>query len=464
MMTYILGAVIIVLVVVLFNLQKELKNNQKQIGRVEELEKINQEQKTQNLQLVNKLQETEKLLGDVTLERTKLEEREQALKDMKKQQDEYIKNFVEEQNKKFTAMQETASSEFQKITEESRNIFKKTVVDSIKESKNELESKSNDLYSPLRKQLDDFNAQVINLRRESAEKHANLQNAIDKTLEMNDRLGKEAHDLTEALQMPKMQGNWGETILENVFSTAGMQEGKDYEKQFHLKDKDNGSRQFVDFVINLPQGKKVAIDSKMSINAFKNWANTNNEEEKQRFLNEHIKAIKDRIDELSKKEYQQKIMENGLNFVFMFIPIEYAYFVATQADPTLNQYAKDRHISIVTVSNLFAIMQVVSHIWSVETINQNTNKILQLGTEMINRVNLFKNRMEKIRKNIDELDTSYNDAEKTLSGGKGIIKTAKKLENLSTKSSKLENIINEYKLDNEDNSALPDNDSDEEAE
>ena len=426
---------LIVLCVLLWKQQKELSNNQKQIGRVEELEKINLEQKNQNAQLTNELNETKKLLDDVTLDKTKLAEREKAIQEMQAQQ----KKFIEEQNQKFNAIQESASNEFKKITEESRNLFKTTVENSIKESKSELESRNNELYSPLKKQLDDFNTQVGNLKTQSALNHADLRTAINKTLEMNDKLGKEAHDLTEALKLPKMQGNWGETILENVFATAGLQLGQDYEKQFHLKGDDN-SRQFVDFVVNLPQGKKVAIDSKMSINAFKNWANADNEEEKQTFLKEHIKAIRDRIDELSAKDYQKKIKDSGLDFIFMFIPIEYAYFVATQADPTLYQYAKERHISIVTVSNLFAIVQVVDHIWRIQQINENTDEILKLGSDMKKRVELFQERMEEIHKKIGELDESYNDVQKSLTGNKGIIKTAQKLEELSQKSSKLKEI------------------------
>lgn len=456
MMTNIIIGILIFIVIGLGLL---LLKQQKQLGRVEELERTNQDQKEQNTKLTNELNETKKLLDDVNLDNAKLSEREKALQDMKKQQEADIKNLIEEQNKRFNALQESAANEFQKITAESRNIFKKTVEDSIKESKTELETKSNELYSPLKKQLDDFNAQVFNLRKESAEKHINLQHAIDKTLEMNDKLGKEAHDLTEALKMPKIQGNWGETILENVFNTAGLREGIDYEKQFYLQGEDR-SRQFVDFVLNLPQGKKVAIDSKMSINSFKNWANAETEEEKNAFLKEHIKAIRDRIDELSGKEYQQKMKDSGLDFIFMFIPIEYAYFVAMQADISLNQYAKDKHISIVTVSNLFAIIQVVDRIWSVEKINENTDAILKLGNEMIERVNRFKERMDDIQDKIKKLDKSYNEAEKSLTGQKGIIKTAQKLEDLSKNSSKLDSLLEESKTNSEQDNILLDNNSD----
>lgn len=461
MMTYIFIGMLILTILVLFILllkqQKELNNNQKQLGRVEELEKINHEQKEQNIKLTSELDETKKLLDDVTLDRAKLSEREKALQDMKKRQEEDIKKFIEEQNKKFNAIQESAKNEFQKITTESRNIFKKTVEDSIKESKNELESKSNDLYSPLKKQLDDFNAQVINLRKETAEKHTDLKHAIQQTLDQSGKLEKEAHDLTEALKMPKAQGNWGETRLENLFNTAGLREGIDYEKQFYLRGEDN-SRQYVDFVVNLPEGKKIAIDSKMSINSFKKWANSDNENDRKVFMEEHLKAIKERIDELSKKEYQKKMGENGLDFVFMFIPIEYAYFVAMQADSSLNQYAKERHISIVTVSNLFAVIQVVEHINRISKINENTNEILKLGSEMIERVSRFRDRMEDIQDKINQLSKSYDKAEKSLVGQQGIIKTANKLEELSRNSSKLDNLLEESNTNSKaDNILLEDN-------
>lgn len=348
---------------------------------------------------------------------------------------------------------------FEKIQGETKNAIKTMAADALKEQRTELINKNTDLYAPLKHKLDEFTKQIGDLRNESTSRHGDLKHALEQTRQMNDALAKEAKDLTEALKNPKMQGNWGEMILENVLTSAGLAEGKDYEKQAFLRGEDN-SRNYPDFLIHLPQGRTVVIDSKMSLVNYKNWAVATDEAEKDRFLKAHVKDVRAHIDELAAKEYQNLLKDRGLDFVFMFIPIEYAYFAALQADPQLNEYARQKGVSVVTASNLFAVMQVVENLWRMERTNKNMDKILALGAEMHQRVSRFVTRMEDINTKLQATRKSYDDAMTSLTGNVGIIKSAVKLEEMQIKHARsLAGALNDTAplLTQENNTQKPEN-------
>lgn len=348
---------------------------------------------------------------------------------------------------------------FEKIQGETKNAIKTMAADALKEQRTELINKNTDLYAPLKQKLDEFTKQIGDLRNESTSRHGDLKHALEQTRQMNDALAKEAKDLTEALKNPKMQGNWGEMILENVLTSAGLAEGKDYEKQAFLRGEDN-SRNYPDFLIHLPQGRTVVIDSKMSLVNYKNWAVATDEAEKDRFLKAHVKDVRAHIDELAAKEYQNLLKDRGLDFVFMFIPIEYAYFAALQADPQLNEYARQKGVSVVTASNLFAVMQVVENLWRMERTNKNMDKILALGAEMHQRVSRFVTRMEDINTKLQATRKSYDDAMTSLTGNVGIIKSAVKLEEMQIKHARsLAGALNDTAplLTQENNTQKPEN-------
>ena len=348
---------------------------------------------------------------------------------------------------------------FEKIQGETKNAIKTMAADALKEQRTELINKNTDFYAPLKQKLDEFTKQIGDLRNESTSRHGDLKHALEQTRQMNDALAKEAKDLTEALKNPKMQGNWGEMILENVLTSAGLAEGKDYEKQAFLRGEDN-SRNYPDFLIHLPLGRTVVIDSKMSLVNYKNWAVATDEAEKDRFLKAHVKDVRAHIDELAAKEYQNLLKDRGLDFVFMFIPIEYAYFAALQADPQLNEYARQKGVSVVTASNLFAVMQVVENLWRMERTNKNMDKILALGAEMHQRVSRFVTRMEDINTKLQATRKSYDDAMTSLTGNVGIIKSAVKLEEMQIKHARsLAGALNDTAplLTQENNTQKPEN-------
>ncbi len=379
-----------------------------------------EEEKAKSVRLEADLNARAEALRRAELERAELDARRAALQDALAKQKEF----------------------FEQIQGETKNAIKTMAADALKEQRQELVVKNNDLYAPLKQKLEEFTKQIGDLRNESTSRHGDLKHALNQTLQMNDSLAKEAKDLTEALKNPKMQGNWGEMILENVLTSAGLTEGPDYEKQVFFRGEDN-SRNYPDFLIFLPHGRTVVIDSKMSLVNYKNWAVAADEAEKDRFLKAHVKDVRAHIDELAGKEYQKMVKDRGLDFVFMFVPIEYAYFAALQADPALNEYARLKGVSVVTASNLFAVMQVVENLWRMERTNKNMDKILALGAEMHVRVSRFLERMEDLNAQLVSTRKAYDKAMTSLTGNQGIIKSAVQLEQMQIKHARsLEGALN----------------------
>lgn len=357
-------------------------------------------------------------------------------------QEQFVRDLLAEQDKKFTALQEA-----------SKAAFKQLAADSLKEQKAELVSQNNNMVSPLKETLDKFTKQVGDLRTETTTRHGLLQNAIERTLQLNENLSQEAQNLTDALKSPKRQGTWGEIILEDVLTAAGLRKGIEFDTQVSFTT-DGKQRKQPDFIIHLPGRRDLIIDSKMSFTAYMQWQAATTEEEKQKYLKEHVQSIEKHIKELAAQDYTALLPNEKLDFTFMFIPIEYAYFIAVQAKPELNELARKHHIAIVTASNLFSVLQVAENLWRQERSGQLTEKIFKTAQEMLERTVRFSERMEDIRTRIAQLDNSYQLADKALRGKQGIVASAKQLEDLRVKAAKkLPQLLDETLSLPEDNNA-----------
>lgn len=347
-------------------------------------------------------------------------------------QEQFVRQLLAEQDKKFAALQEAA-----------KTTFKQLASDSLKEQKAELITQHKDMVSPLKETLDKFTKQVGDLRTESTARHGLLQNAIERTLQLNENLSQEAQNLTQALKSPKKQGTWGEIILEDVLTAAGFRKGIEFDTQVSFSTQANERKQ-PDFIVHLPNQRDLVIDSKMSLTAYLQWQAAANEEEKQKYLKEHIQSVEKHIKELAAQNYTQLLPHEKLDFTFMFIPIEYAYFLAIQAKPDLNELARKHRIAIVTASNLFSVLQIAENLWRMERGSQLVDKIFKTAQEMLERTGRFSERMEEIRNRITQLDKAYEDADKALRGKQGIVSSAKQLEELHVKSArKLPQLIDE---------------------
>ncbi len=339
-------------------------------------------------------------------------------------QEQFVRSLLAEQEKKFTALQEA-----------SKAAFKQLAADSLKEQKIELVNQNNTMVSPLKETLDKFTKQVGDLRTETAQRHGSLQNAIDRTLQLNENLSQEAQNLTQALKSPKNQGTWGEIILEDVLTAAGLRKGIEFDTQVSFTTPNNQRKQ-PDFIIHLPNQRDLVIDSKMSLTAYLEWQAATTEEEKQKYLKEHVQSIEKHIKELAAQDYTALLPHEKLDFTFMFIPIEYAYFMAVQAKPELNELARKHRIAIVTASNLFSVLQIADNLWRQERSGQLTEQIFKTAQEMLERAGRFAQRMEDFHTKINQLDKAYQEADKALRGKQGIVSSAKQLEDMRLKSAK----------------------------
>lgn len=412
----------------LAELQGKLEQSQIVVGRAEELERTNEQQRTQLTQLTEKLEQANQKLQQAEQEKVKVQEQKEALETLQAAQKANIEQLMSEQEKKFIALQEKSQSEFNRMTTESVMALKKQTEEAFTKSRAELQTQNNTLLTPLKDTMTQFSGALETFKENSISRHAELKNALTKTLEMNETLSKEAENLTNALKAPKIQGNWGELTLEEVLTSGGLLEGVGYDKQVYLKSEEG--KQYPDFIVHLPQDRHIIIDSKMSINSYVKWCNAATEKERKDYITQHVAAIRKHIDELSTKEYQKQLAKKNLEFVFMFIPIEYAYFAAIKESPDLISYAQNKQVALVTPSNLFAVIQVVSQMWRVERTSKMMDQILKTGATMHKRVVDFVEDMQDIKKHLDSATQSYTKADTHLRGKQGIIKSAQALEEL----------------------------------
>ncbi len=291
---------------------------------------------------------------------------------------------LQERENAFQQKQAEQEKFFHTLQEQAKDSFKQLATDSLKEQKAELVTQNTTLVSPLKEAMDKFTKQVGELRTESTARHGLLQNAIERTLQLNENLSQEAQNLTEALRSPKKQGTWGEIILEDVLTAAGLRKGIEFDTQVSFTTEGNQRKQ-PDFIVHLPGKRDLIIDSKMSLTAYLEWQAATDDEQKQKHLKEHIQSIEKHIKELSAQDYTSLLPHEKLDFTFMFIPIEYAYFIAVQAKPELNELARKHRIAIVTASNLFSVLQIADNLWRMERGSQLVDKIFKTAQEMMER-------------------------------------------------------------------------------
>ena len=290
------------------------------------------------------------------------------------------------------------------------------------------------LLTPLKEQLSSFSKQVNDVyTTEAKERHA-LKSEILGLKELNVQMGLEANALTKALKGDnKKQGTWGEVVLERVLQSSGLREGHEYETQLHLKNQD-GKAYKPDVVIHLPQGKDVVVDSKMVLVAYERFHNAQTEGEQSAALKSHIDAIKNHVKELSAKDYQMLHGITSLDYVLMFIPVEPAFNAALEYEPTLVQFALEKNIMLVSPNNLIVALRTINNMWRMEYQNRNAQDIADKAGSIYDKLVGFVDDMKKVGVNLERAESSYDDAMKKLSEGRGnLVKKAEEMKSLNIK-------------------------------
>ena len=332
----------------------------------------------------------------------------------------------------------------EKFTKEFENLANKILDEKTSKFTEQNKENLKNILTPLQDKIQLFEKKVEDTHKESIDYHAALRQQILGLREMNEQMSKETLNLTKALKGDsKMQGNWGELILERVLEKSGLEKGREYEVQQSFTTEE-GNRVFPDVVINLPDGKKMIVDSKVTLTAYERYINEEDETLKLQYLKEHVLSIKRHVDQLSEKNYHDLYEMESPDFVLLFIPIESAFALALNEDTSLYNKAFEKNIVIVTPSTLLATLRTIDSMWANQKQQENALEIARQAGALYDKFEGFVADLVKIGKKMDEAKVEYQGAMNKLVEGKGnLINSVEKLKKMGAKAKKAlpENIL-----------------------
>ena len=294
----------------------------------------------------------------------------------------------------------------------------------------------NNILNPLQEKIQLFEKKVEDTQKESISMHSALKEQLLGLKDLNQQMTKEATNLTRALKGDsKMQGNWGELVLERVLEKSGLEKDREYFIQQNFT-REDGSRVLPDIVLHLPDNKKMIIDSKVSLTDYERYVNAE-DEERETHLKAHINSIKKHVDQLSEKKYEDLYDIESPDFVLLFIPIEPAFAVAINADNAIYNKAFEKNIVIVTPSTLLATLRTVDSMWNNEKQQQNAIEIARQAGALYDKFHGLVTDLTGVGKKIDDAKKDYSAAMNKLVEGKGnLIRSVEKIKKLGAKAKK----------------------------
>jgi len=307
----------------------------------------------------------------------------------------------------------------------------------------------NQVLTPFKEQLSLFGTRVNEIFNEDTKQRSSLLAEIKNLKELNNQISQDAINLTKALKgQNKLQGDWGEMILSSILEQTGLREGLEYKVQQSLKNENEVSLR-PDVIVHLPSNKDIIIDSKLSLNSYIDYANSEDENDKKDALNRLIGSINNHIKNLSSKKYENLSDLRSLDFVLMFIPIEGAFLLLNQTNQNIFEKAFKQNIMLVSPSTLYITLRTIENIWANERQNENAKEISKQAGDLYDKFVGFIEDIENIGKHLDKTQESYKQAFNKLKTGKGnLISKANKFLDLGVKTTK--KIPQKYLLDNED--------------
>ncbi len=417
------------------------------LGQIEQLK----------IQFQTERNQFEKTLSQLTSEKENLQKEKESLAIHLAKKENDFDNLLErnkEQKQEVEQLQEKFTKEFENLA---NKILEEKTVKFTEQNKENLKN----ILSPLQDRIQLFEKKVEDTHKESIDYHAALRQQILGLREMNGQMSKETINLTKALKGDsKMQGNWGELVLERVLEKSGLEKDREYfVQQSHTTE--DGNRVFPDVIINLPDGKKMIIDSKVTLTAYERFINEEDDSLKNQHLKEHVVSINRHVEQLGNKNYQDLYQMESPDFVLLFIPIESAFAVALNEDTTLYNKAFEKNIVIVTPSTLLATLRTIDSMWTNQKQQENAIEIARQAGALYDKFEGFVADLIKIGKKMDEAKIEYGNAMNKLVDGKGnLVNSVEKLKKMGAKAKKaLPEAVLKRANDSNENSLLSENDN-----
>ncbi|MBD3822273.1 MAG: DNA recombination protein RmuC [Thiotrichales bacterium] len=293
------------------------------------------------------------------------------------------------------------------------------------------------VLNPLQQSLTEFKNKIDQTHKADIEGRATLVEQLKQLKELNQTMSNEAKSLTQALKGDnKLQGNWGEMILEKMLESSGLRLGIEYEREKSLYSDDN-KRLRPDVIVNLPDDKHIIIDSKVSLNAYESALNAEDDKTRAEQVKAHLVSLQKHIEALSTKRYDHIESLNAPDFVLMFIPIEGAYLMAIEQNPALFESAFEKNIAVVTPTTLFTTLKTIEQLWRYERRSENTSSLIKKAADVYDKFVGFVESFERVGSQLESALSSYDQAKKRMMNGKGnLINQAQMLKDLAGKTKK----------------------------
>lgn len=357
----------------------------------------------------------------------------QSMKSQMENERLYAAKLRAESDQQWSQKLESLKQEMQRMTIEQQKVAAEQLAakQSALQENNRLQM--DELLKPIKEQFADFKKSVEESKTQNEVNKKELQNTFEATMklfqqeqqqavlslkEQTERIGSDAANLTKALKGDsKMQGDWGEMVLETILENSGLRKDEEFFIQENTKDEE-GKNYRPDVIVRFPEGRSVVIDSKVSLTAYSDALAAEDEAEQERLMKAHALSVRKHIDELAAKDYS-KLVDDAIGFVLMFIPNETSYIAAMKQQPDLSRYAYQKKIIIISPSNLLMALQLAYNLWQYDRQNKNVEKIVKTAADLYDKVAGFEDTFMSVGDLITRLSGTFDKAKKQLYDGTG---------------------------------------------
>jgi len=419
------------------NSQSQLQEKQSQLIKAHQSQEL---QQNQLRQLEGDLKHSQAKLDERQGDKPKLESQEKHITQLNSQLSERESQLKQEQlgrkkdqenlEEKLELLNENKVQLKQEFENLSNKIFEEKHKKFSQTSKEGLSS----LLNPFKEQLEGLRKKVDDAYVSESKDRAALKAQIGELHNLNKQITEEAASLARALRgEKKTQGNWGELVLETVLEKSGLREGEEFVREKSITNEE-GDRLRPDVIINLPEDKHIVVDAKVSLNAYTDYVNAENDADRVKYLKSHIDAVRIHIKSLAEKSYAKLPGINSPDFVFLFMPVEPAFMVAFQHDDKLFNDAFEQRIVVVTPTTLLASLRTVSSLWSIERQNKSAKQLADQAAKIHDKLVGFVESMEKVGTQLNTVQGTYDKAWSQLKEGRGnLISQAHKFKDLGVR-------------------------------